>query len=336
MGQRGNVGELVASLRRGRFGLPGRTRAGRDGDGTDRALSRLAAGGERPSLARLLDDPATRPTLSLSLETESGILWMSLRHDAPPSLTPGVMADIRRAQRAVAAAGRAGLVRTLVIASDIPGTFGLGGDLGLMAGCVRARDADALRRYGREAVEIVLGFDGLADWGVTSIALVAGEALGGSLEGAASCHVVVAERQARFRFPEGVFGLFPGHGALQYVGRRAGRAAAEEMILTGRAVAAEEAARLGLVDVLAEEGAGEEAVRDLVARQDRRPGTYRSVYRARRIVNPVTRAELLAVVELWVEAAVALDEAKLARMERIAAAQARTRGPSPMALSAPA
>ena len=49
-----------------------------------------------------------------------------------------------------------------------------------------------------------------------------------------SFNVIIAERQAKFGFPEAMFGLFPGMGAYSLVARRVGAALAEEMMLSGR------------------------------------------------------------------------------------------------------
>jgi enoyl-CoA hydratase/carnithine racemase len=59
--------------------------------------------------------------------------------------------------------------------------------------------------------------------------------------------VIIAERGAKFGFPENIFGLFPGMGAYSLVARRVGAAFAEEMMLGGRIYTAEEMKDVGLV-----------------------------------------------------------------------------------------
>ena len=49
------------------------------------------------------------------------------------------------------------------------------------------------------------------------------------------------------------------------------------------------------------------------------------IRQARRIVNPVTREEMIRIADLWVDAALALGEADLRKMTRLAAAQDRRR-----------
>jgi DSF synthase len=123
--------------------------------------------------------------------------------------------------------------------------------------------------------------------------------------------------------PEVLFNLFPGMGAYSFLSRRLDRRKAEELILSGRIYTGAELFDLGLVDVLAEDGEGEHAVREYVAQHARKFNMRRAVYEARRRVNPVVLQELLDVVDLWVETAMNLGERDLRIMERLCAAQDR-------------
>jgi DSF synthase len=93
--------------------------------------------------------------------------------------------------------------------------------------------------------------------------------------------------------------------------------------MSGKVYSAEELYELGIVDVLAEDGEGEKAVRDYVEQHHRRFNMHRAVYEARRRVNPVTLQELLDVVDLWAETAMNVGERDLRLMERLCAAQDR-------------
>lgn len=98
------------------------------------------------------------------------------------------------------------------------------------------------------------------------------------------------------------------------------RAKAEALILSGRIHTAEELHEMGVVDVLAEDGQGQQAVVDYIARHGPH-NAHHAVYRARRRVNPVTLSELIDVVDIWAEAALNLTEADLRKMDRLCAAQ---------------
>ncbi|MCB1185505.1 enoyl-CoA hydratase/isomerase family protein, partial [bacterium] len=160
-------------------------------------------------------------------------------------------------------------LRYTVFGSKIPGVYNLGGDLPLFARMIRSSDREGLRRYAYACVEplhfraVNLGLP------VIGISLVQGDALGGGFECALADDVIIAERSAKFGLPEILFNLFPGMGAYSFLSRRISPAQAERMMLSGRIYSAEELYEMGVVDMVAEDGAGEDAVYDYVERVDR-------------------------------------------------------------------
>jgi enoyl-CoA hydratase len=85
-----------------------------------------------------------------------------------------------------------------------------------------------------------------------SLAIINGYAFGGGLELALACTFRIATKNAKMGLPEIKLGLIPGYGGTQRLPRAVGEARALEMIMTGRTVDAEEAARIGLVHRLIE------------------------------------------------------------------------------------
>jgi DSF synthase len=213
-------------------------------------------------------------------------------------------------------------VNYYVGASRVPGVFNLGGDLALFLLLIRSRDRDALGHYAKLCVDNVHAqLEHYKCPTLTTISLVQGDALGGGFEMALASDVLVAEESAMIGLPEILFNLFPGMGAYSLLARRIGARAAEALILSGKVQPAARLHELGVVDVLAKDGEGEAAVLEWIAGNSRRRSGHQAVMRVRGAVSPVTRAELDAVTELWVDCALRLEDRDLRMMARVVRAQ---------------
>jgi DSF synthase len=107
--------------------------------------------------------------------------------------------------------------------------------------------------------------------------------------------------------------------------RRIAPAQAERMITSGRLYTAEELFEIGVIDVLADDGHGIEALYEFIGRTGRRHAAHRAIYRARDRVNPLKIDELSDIAVSWVDTALGLVEADLRKMERLVVAQDRLR-----------
>lgn len=267
--------------------------------------------------------------LEVALDGAARTFWCHMRPTGRPSYTMELMRDIGDMQHAIRRlfAERAHEPRRpfdyFVMGSAVPGIFNLGGDLGHFAERIRERDLASLRRYGHVAVEAIHRNAHAFHVPCITMALVQGDALGGGFECALSYDLIVAERSAKLGLPEILFNMFPGMGAYSFLSRRLDRVRAERMIMSGRIYTAGELHEMGVVDVLAEDGRGEEAVRDYVEQHGRKHNAHLAMYNARRRVNPVTLEELRDVVDVWAEAALNLTEPDLRKMARLCAAQDR-------------
>jgi enoyl-CoA hydratase len=115
-----------------------------------------------------------------------------------------------------------------------------------------AAGADVKEMAQKGYVEAYLGrfLDGWTEISETRkpvIAAVSGFCLGGGLELAMMCDVIIASETARFALPEITLGIMPGAGGTQRLPRFIGKAKAMDLILTGRMMDAAEAERSGLV-----------------------------------------------------------------------------------------
>jgi enoyl-CoA hydratase len=97
------------------------------------------------------------------------------------------------------------------------------------------------------------------------IAAVRGFALGGGCELALTCDLIVAGDDAQFGQPEINLGVMPGAGGTQRLTRAIGKARAMDLVLTGRTIAADEAASMGLVSRVVPSAETIEAALELAA-----------------------------------------------------------------------
>ncbi|MGB8429587.1 MAG: crotonase/enoyl-CoA hydratase family protein [Pseudolabrys sp.] len=266
--------------------------------------------------------------LDVSWDDPTGALWTFMRPRGRPSYNLDLLEDFHAWQRGIIAAfeNRPNDLRFLLLGSRTPGVFNLGGDLDLFAAKIRDRDRQALVAYGESCVRILHRNMNCLGLPMVTIGLAQGDALGGGFESLLSFNVIIAERDAKFGFPENIFGLFPGMGAYSLVARRVGAAFAEEMMLSGRIYTAEEMKDVGLVHILAEPGQGIAEAHDYIERSKRRYTGSRSIYQIGREVNPITLTELDRIVQVWADACLQLRDRDLKVMQRLVSAQDRLQG----------
>jgi DSF synthase len=272
----------------------------------------------------------SRPYKYIRLEWSAELSALRVRTCVTPiqCYSLSAMGELQRVLLDVA--DNAGLVKHFVMTSDVPGVFNFGGDLSLFVLLIRARDHESLRLYGRRCVDLLWWMETAAQLGVHTTVLVQGDTLGGGLESVLPFHKVIFERSAQAGFPEVLFNSFPGMGAWNFTIRKAGFAIANEMILSGKLYTAQQLCDYQLVDMVAEDGRGEEAIEEaLRAVHPRLRGTLAAL-QARSLAAPVTYESLMSIVERWTANSLNLTERDLKLMERLARAQVRkgTRGMS--------
>ena len=214
-------------------------------------------------------------------------------------------------------------LKYLVLGSNTPGVFNLGGDLKLFKELIETRNREALFEYGKACLDTMYPHHIELERDLTSITLLQGDALGGGLEAALSSSAIIAEKGIKMGFPEILFNLFPGMGAFSFLSRKLNARKAEEIILSGKLYDAEEFYEMGLIDVLAEKGEGQRAVYDYIRKENRPRNGITALRKAARRVEQVTYEELVDIVKIWVDAALKLERKDLRMMERLVARQAK-------------
>jgi enoyl-CoA hydratase/carnithine racemase len=132
---------------------------------------------------------------------------------------------------------------------------------------------------------------------LTTIAAVHGVTFGGGFELALVCDIIIADRMARFCFPELRLGLIPGFGGIPRLKRDLGNAVVRDLLLTGRSFNVMKAQQIGLVSQIAAEGEALRVARataSQVGKFDRRTATA-----AKAFMKPIPYEELKREIEIF-------------------------------------
>ncbi|MGH9315948.1 MAG: enoyl-CoA hydratase/isomerase family protein [Thermoanaerobaculia bacterium] len=174
------------------------------------------------------------------VETVEGIRTLRVdRQEKLNALNAEVLADL---ERAIAAAVGDETLRCLIVTGAGEKAFIAGADIGELAKLTPVGG----REHALRGQEVLRALERLP---IPSIAAINGYAYGGGLELALACTLRVASENARMGLPETSLGILPGYGGTQRLARLVGQAKAFELVLTAeKAVTAQEALRIGLVN----------------------------------------------------------------------------------------
>ena len=198
------------------------------------------------------------------LQTDpDNIVWLSFDKEGASAniLSAEVMAELDRLLDELHAQSPRGLV------------VRSGKDSGFIAGAdieefTKLKDADDAMRLVKRGWDL---YNKLAFLPFPTLALVNGFCMGGGVELALACRYRVAVDQpgTRFALPEVMLGILPAWGGVKRLPRLVGPTAALDMLLTGRAVDARRAQRMGLVDAAVPPRIQENAARMMVLESPR-------------------------------------------------------------------
>lgn len=275
-----------------------------------------------------LNPLGSHATLEAWLDPAINTVWCMTRKNGPVNYTRQLLLDLHDvADRIEELCVPQNVARPkfLITGSQVPGVYNLGGDLETFIDCVKKGDRNRLREYATSCVTIV--HRSLVNFNapIVSVALVQGDALGGGLEAALTFNFLIAERSARFGFPEVMFNSFLGMGAFSILSRRIGVKLAEKIILSGKLFSAEEFQAFGLVDQIVEDGAGKDAAYAFVKSQQKKASAICALNEARKKYHPVTIEELLDINSSWIDVVMQLDASSLKKMDFLVKAQKKLR-----------
>lgn len=178
---------------------------------------------------------------------DDGALWcLTLNHGKANEVGSAVLDALVRLATDIRADAQSRALITWSTKETRSGTpvFVAGADVKEREGWTDAQVLDHVARQ-REVLWM------LRDAPVFHAGVVSGVAYGWGCEYALLCDYVIATPKARFALPETGLGIVPGAGGTAALHRRVGRAQALRLGMTGEAIDAEEALRIGLVQELA-------------------------------------------------------------------------------------
>jgi DSF synthase len=255
-------------------------------------------------------------------DRECGALWSTWAPKGIPCFNMELLHDLERGSQLIeshfADNPETSPLHYIVLRSGIPQVFNVGGDLGYFQRLISVKDRAGLTEYARTAIDVQYrNYTAHNLRGVTTFALLEGDALGGGFESALSCEVIVAEKHIKAGFPEVLFNMFPGMGGMSFLARRVGRRVADELVRTGRMYTAVELHELGLVDHLVDTGSGYAKVQKIMRQREHQLAAHNAMNAVDRMIRPVGLQELHDVVKLWVDCALGLDTRSLEWMQRL-------------------
>jgi enoyl-CoA hydratase len=235
-------------------------------------------------------------TDGVSWKVEKGVIELALHRGPCNEIGSLALAELEQFTAALPELERD--AHALIIFSEMKAGFCAGADLRELY--LRSEEMDPLEaatevRNFLERIHAVL--NAIDACSLTTIAAVHGVTFGGGFELALTCDLIIADKLARFCFPELRLGLIPGFGGIPRLKRDLGNAVVRDLLLTGRSINVTKAAQVGLVSQVAGEGEALRAARATAAqigKFDRHTAAT-----AKRFIKPIPRDELRREIEIF-------------------------------------
>jgi enoyl-CoA hydratase/carnithine racemase len=235
---------------------------------------------------------------ALSWGLKGGVVELAL-HRAPCNEIGSLTLD--ELEKFVAALrGFENEAHAVIVYSSIQAGFCAGADLRELYRRSQEMERDAATRGVRDYLErihrVMNAIDGSS---LTTIAAVHGVTFGGGFELALVCDLIIADKMARFCFPELRLGLIPGFGGIPRLKRDLGNAVVRDLLLTGRSYNATKAQQVGLVSQVVGEGEALRVARATASQLGKFDRATASA--AKRFIKPIPHEELRREIDLFCE-----------------------------------
>jgi enoyl-CoA hydratase len=188
----------------------------------------------------------------------------------------------------------------LILYSGLKAGFCAGADLRQLYGWIQEYGQSEVATHAREYLERIHAVMNKLDAApLTTIAAVHGVIFGGGFELALTCDLIIADKMARFCFPELRLGLIPSFGGIPRLKRDLGNAVVRDLLLTGRSFNTTKAQQIGLVSQVVAQGEALRAARATAAQIAKFDHT--TVVSAKRFIKQVPFEELRQEIDIFCE-----------------------------------
>src|SRR5215471_8131050 len=233
---------------------------------------------------------------ALRWEWRDGVVELTLDHEPLNEIGTTVLGELEKFVEEIG--GLARMTSACIISSARPGGFSAGGDLRELYQSALAVSHKKRASGARAFIERIHStFNALDAAPFITVAAVHGVCLGGGLELALLCDLIVADKMARFGFPELRLGIIPGFGGIPRLRRNVGNSFIRDLLFTGRTVKAESAHQAGLVTHLAGEGYALQVARSMAQQVTKFDAETRAA--AKKFMKPIPLAELKKEIGLF-------------------------------------
>ena len=233
---------------------------------------------------------------TLSWQMVNGAIELTLHREPCNEIGSLTLEELESFARALPELTNA--AHALILHSTQPAGFSAGADLRELYERSQGMEKAAATRGVREFLERIHGVMNALDAApLTTIAAVHGVTFGGGFELALVCDIIIADRMARFCFPELRLGLIPGFGGIPRLKRDLGNAVVRDLLLTGRSFNVMKAQQIGLVSQIAAEGEALRVARATASQVGKfDPATAAA---AKRFVKPIPYEELKREIDIF-------------------------------------
>jgi enoyl-CoA hydratase len=233
---------------------------------------------------------------TLSWQIVNGTIELALHREACNEIGSLTLEELEKFVAALPEL--ANQAHALIVYSTQKAGFSAGADLRELFQRGQEMEKPAALRGVREFLERIHSVMNAIDVApLTTIAAVHGVTFGGGFELALVCDIIIADRMARFCFPELRLGLIPGFGGIPRLKRDLGNAVVRDLLLTGRSFNVMKAQQVGLVSQIAAEGEALRVARataSQLGKFDRKTAAA-----AKEFVKPIPYAELKREIDIF-------------------------------------